>query len=71
MRALLDYEGPVHIGFAEPQIGVEQNGALRRLRSEAHRNRIAGPIAEIARRAGRRRHPQLAVPDKRGKCDLQ
>ena len=45
-RSPLDDEGAVHIGFAKPQLRVEQYCALRRSGREAHRDRFASPVAE-------------------------
>ncbi len=45
-RAALDHEGPVHIGFAEFEFGIEENSPLGAAGAKAHPYRLAGPIAE-------------------------
>ena len=45
-RALLDDEGAVHIGFAELELGIEQDRALRLCGGEAHGDRRSAAVAK-------------------------
>ena len=45
-RALLDDECPVHVGLAQSQLGIEQDGALGFRVGKAHGNRRAAAVAE-------------------------
>ena len=62
-RALLDHEGTVHIGLAEPELGIEQGPPLRRLGRETYRDRRAGAVAEQHHRTFGAGYPKIAAPD--------
>ena len=63
-RALLDDESAVHVGFAQPQLGIEQDRALRRGVGKAHGDRRAAAVAECVAFARCRRDRQGALADK-------
>ena len=56
-RALLDPQVAVHIGLAELELGIEQDGALGGLAGEADRDRRTAAVAE--RKSGAFRARQL------------
>ena len=45
-RALLDDDAAIHVGFTEPELGIEQDTALGRSRDEADRDRRADPVTD-------------------------
>ena len=63
-RALLDDERAVHVGFAEFELGIEQNGPFGRARGKTYRYRLAGAVAESQNRAARGGDPECPPPDK-------
>src|ERR1700759_4663021 len=62
-RALLDHEGTVHIGLAEPELGIEEGAPLRRLGGETYRDRRAGAVAAKHHRTLCAGYPQISAPD--------
>jgi len=63
-RALLDDECAVHVGFAQPQLRVEQHRALRLRIGEAHGEGRTGAVAKGASIARGCRDPKRAAADK-------
>ena len=53
--ALLDPQGAVHVGFAEPDLGIEQHAALRRLGHEADCDRGPAAVAKNSESGATRR----------------
>jgi hypothetical protein len=66
-RSGLDHEGAVHIGFAEPEFGIEQHGPLRRGGHETDRERRPGAVPERIGHAACAGDHQIAATDMR-KC---
>jgi hypothetical protein len=62
-RALVDDNTAIHIGFAQPELGIEKNAALGFGAGEAHGYWRAAAIAKRVRLARRRRDPQGPVAD--------
>ena len=60
-RALLDHESAVHVGFAELQFGIEQDAPFGGAGGKAHRDRLAGAIAEGQDRAARGGEPEMSL----------
>jgi hypothetical protein len=48
-RALLDDDAPVHIGFAEFELGIDEDIALRGSRRETDRHGLAAAVAQRER----------------------
>ena len=63
-RALLDDECAVHVGFAQSELGIEQDRALRFRVGKAHGNGRAAAVAEGVSFARRRRDREGTVADK-------
>ena len=62
-RALLDDDAAIHIGFAEPELGIDQDVTLRRPRGKADRHRRAGPVPEGKSCSPRGRDPKIPRAD--------
>ena len=57
-RALLHPQRAVHVGFAEPNLGIEQHAALGGFGHEIDCDRRAGTVADSENGAARRGEPQ-------------
>jgi hypothetical protein len=62
-RALLDHEGAVHVGFAELELGLEQNADLGAPAGEACRHHRPVSVAECENFSSCGRQAQVATPD--------
>ena len=58
MRAFLHAQRAVHVGFAEPDFGVDDDAALGGRCHEPDCDRPAGAVAERENGAARRRDPE-------------
>jgi hypothetical protein len=67
-RSLLDDERAVHIGFAEPQLGIEQHATLGCGGGKADCDRGTATVAEGENCPARGRHPQITSSDKVSQC---
>ncbi len=67
-RALLDHHRAVHIGFAEFDLGIDQDTAFRGARREADRDRRARSVTQGKGRASRGRDPQVPRTNESFQC---
>src|SRR5674476_671352 len=63
-RALLDHETAVHVGFAKPQLGIEQDVPFGGAGGKANRDRFTGAVAKDNLRSARGRESEGPPPDK-------
>ena len=62
-RALLDDQRAVHVGLAEPELGIEHDAAFRGGRGETKRDRLAGAVAKGVSRAACGPDPKISRTD--------
>jgi hypothetical protein len=67
-RALLDHQGSIHVGFAELELGVEQDSELGAAvgKPDGNFGTVAADDKDIPTRGG---DPQLPTLDELSKCD--
>ncbi len=67
-RTLLDHDRAIHIGVAESELGIEEDGALGGARGETDCHRRAGCVAEGQCRSPRGRDPKIPGADQFFQC---
>ena len=68
-RALLDHQGAVHVGFAELQLRIEQDGELGAAIGKADGDFRTVAFADDEDSTARGGNPKLPTLDKSFKCD--
>src|SRR5213082_3115522 len=67
-RALLDDDAAVHIGFAEPELRVDENAALDLTRRKANCSETTCSVAQRKNRSRGGGNPEIAGPDQPLQC---